>query len=67
MTTLDFGFDLEIKDLGFLDEMVAGGISDDLSPRSGDVSADDHTDYMSLTVNNTSEEIEEILAYLDSL
>jgi len=67
MKTLDLGFDLEIEDLSFLDRMVEGGISDDLTPRSGDVSADDHTDYMALTADNTAGEVAEILAYLDSL
>ncbi|MFA6191815.1 MAG: hypothetical protein WC665_05620 [Sulfurimonas sp.] len=45
-------FNVQGKNLDFVDVMVAGGISDDCSPMTGDVSFDDNEDYDQLTVSN---------------
>lgn len=69
METLNLGFNIEMDDTSFLDRMAAGGVSDDLTPRSGDISFDDHTDYMALNIDmeNVSDEVSEILDYIDSI
>ena len=67
MTKIDFGFDLGINDFEFLDEMTCGGISDDLTPRSGDISFDDNTNYADIPSNETSEEVNEILNIINSI
>jgi hypothetical protein len=48
------------KDLSFVDEMVAGGITDDGSPLIGDVSFDDNSDYSGIKVSE--EQIDQYLA-----
>jgi len=44
-------FNVKGKNLDFVDEILAGGISDDLSPLTRDVSFDDNNDYTKLTVS----------------
>jgi hypothetical protein len=67
MAGIDFGFELEEKDYSFLDDMVAGGISDDLTPRSGDISVDDNNDYSLKNTVETSQEVQEILNFIDNI
>ncbi len=44
-------FNVNGKNLDFVSEMVAGGISDDCSPLTGDVSFDDNKDYTKSTIS----------------
>ena len=67
MIDMNFGFELEEKDYSFLDGMIDGGISDDLTPRSGDISVDDNHDYSSETIVETSQEIQEVLNFIDNI
>jgi len=69
MKTLNLGFDLGMEDTSFLNRMAAGGVSDDLTPRSGDISFDDHTNYLAVNIDikNISDEVAEILNYIDSI
>lgn len=67
MKSIDLGFNLYTEDFRFLDEMVAGGTSDDLSPRSGDISSDDHTNYSVAIRSGISSETVQILDYIDSI
>lgn len=69
METLDLGFNLEMSDTSFLNRMAAGGVSDDLTARNGDISFDDNTNYMTVNINteNISDEVADILNYIDSI
>lgn len=69
MKTLDLGFDLGIEDTSFLKRMIKGGSSDDLTPRSGDISFDDHTDYRAscVDISQVSEEVANIIKSIRSI
>ena len=41
---LDLGFEVSIDDLSFVHKMVNGGVYDDMSSRSGDISFDNTND-----------------------
>lgn len=67
MKNLNFGFDLGDRDLSFFDEMIAGGTSDDMSSRSGDISVDDNFNYLNYDniPESTIDELEELLLSLE--
>lgn len=69
METLDLGFNLGIEDTSFLNRMIRGGSSDDLTPRSGDISFDDHTDYRvsSVDLSQVPEEVASIIKSIRSI
>lgn len=69
MKTLDLGFDLGIEDTSFLNRMIEGGSSDDLTPRSGDISFDDHTNYRAsrVDISKLPEEVANIIKSLRSI
>ena len=62
---LDLGFEVDIDDLSFVHEMVNGGVYDDMSSRSGDISFDNTNDINFQTKNIEQENFTEVVLDVD--